>query len=170
MKKFKEFVVNSLLLYWGFFLTSTLCGIFVQTIMRMFIEANSKGEYIWRTIYFYIWMVITCVIHLRVTSSTHKTKFLTHMRDKEWSLGGGIKYILKNSDFWLNSIGFAIWPIIIPKFSGGLNLCYFSQKFIDRYPKAVLNIFTVSIPIIILSAVGWMLVLYQWNKNRLHTT
>ena len=45
MKKIQEFVVNSLLLYWGFFLTSTLCGIFVQTIMRMFIEANSKGEY-----------------------------------------------------------------------------------------------------------------------------
>lgn len=169
MKKIGNFVVNSTVLFLSYFVSSTLCMIVVQPIMRLFVDANSKGEYLWKTVYLYAWILATCIVHLKITASTHKTKYLAAMKDKEWSLKGEFRYILKNSDFWINSVGFAIWPIIIPNFFGVIHLFYFRPNFVECFPKAILSIMTVSFPILIFSAIGWGLVLRQWFKNRLHT-
>ena len=169
MKKIGSFLVNSFALFWSYFLTSTLCLMVVQTLMRLFIDANSKGEYLWKTIYLYAWMLATCMVHLKITASTHKTKYLAFMKGKEWSLTETVGYLLKNSDFWLCSIGFAIWPIIVPKFFGVIHLLYVSPAFLESFPPAILSIPTVSLPILILSAVGWILVLRFWCKKRIHT-
>lgn len=168
MKKIGSFIVNSFVLFWSYFLTSTLCMMVAQTVMRLFVEANSKGEYLWKTIYLYGWMLATCMVHLKVTASTHKTQYLAFMKGKEWSLGTTAGYLLKNSDFWLNAIGFAIWPIIVPKFFGVIHLLYVSPAFLESFPRAVLSIPTVSLPILILSAVGWMLTLRAWCRKRIH--
>ena len=170
MKKIGAFVVNSIVLFWSYFLSSTLCLAALQTIMRVFVDADSKGEYLWKTVCLYAWMLVTCVIHLRATASTHKTKYLAQMEGKEWGLGEGIKYTLKNRDFWLNSIGFAIWPILIPKIFGAIHRLYFTPTFLESFPQAIISVLTVSLPIVILSAIGWVFVLYRWSKNRLHTS
>ena len=168
MKKIGSFIVNSFVLFWSYFLTSTLCMMVVQTIMRLFVDANSKGEYLWKTIYLYAWILVTCMVYLKATASTHKTQYLAFMKGKEWSLKDTVGYILKNSDFWLCSIGFAIWPVIIPKFFGVIHLLYVSPTFLESVPPAILSIPTVSLPILILSAVGWILVLRFWCKKRIH--
>ena len=169
MKKIGSFIVHSCALFWGYFLSSTLSMIVVQTIMRFFVEANSKGEYLWKTIFLYVWMPGVCMMYLKLTASTHKPKFLLYMKEKEGSLKATIGYTLKNSDFWLNSIGFAIWPIILPKLFGVVNLLYFSPEVIAQFPRPILAALTVSVPIFIFSALGWVLVLYRWCKNRIHT-
>ena len=169
MKKIWSFAVNSVILFGSYFLSSLLCTMVLQTIMRAFVDANSKGEYFWKTVLLYAFMLITCMVHLKITAPTHKTKYLASMKGKEWSLKGGIEYTLKNGDFWLNSVGFAIWPIIIPKFFGVIHLCYFTTNFVSSFPQAILSILTVSVPIFIFSAIGWVIVLHQWCKNRLHT-
>ena len=168
MKKIGSFIVNSFVLFWSYFLSSTLCVMVAQTVMRLFIDANSKGEYLWKTIYLYAWMLATCMIHLKITASTHKTKYLAYMKGKEASLGEAVKYALKNSDFWLNSIGFAIWPVIIPKFFGVIHLLYFSPELVASFPQQFLSVITVSVPIVIFSAIGWVVVLHQWCKKRIH--
>ena len=168
MKKIGSFVVNSFVLFWSYFLTSTLCVMALQTIMRLFVDANAQGEYLWKTICLYAWMLATCMIHLKITASTHKTKYLAFMKGKEWSLKVTLGYTLKNSDFWLNSIGFAIWPVIIPKFFGVIHLFYFSPDLVANMPGAILSIPTVSVPILLFSAVGWVIVLRLWCKTRIH--
>ena len=169
MKKFGSFIVNSLILFWSYFLGSTLCMMVLQTAMRLFIDANSKGEYLWKTFCLYAWMLVACMVHLKITASTHKARFLTHMKGKEWSFKDAMSYILENSDFWLNSIGFAIWPMIIPKFFGVINLFYFSPSFVASFPRSILSGLTVSLPILIFSAIGWVVVLHRWCRNRIHT-
>ena len=169
MKKIGSFIVNSFVLFWSYFVSSTLCLIVLQIVMRMFIDASSRGEYLWKTIYLYAWMSATCMTHLKVTASTHKTKYLAHMRGKEWTFRGALVYTLRNGDFWLNSIGFAIWPVIIPKFFGVIHLLYVSPQFMESFPASILSIPTVSLPILIFSAIGWVMVLRLWCKNRIHT-
>ena len=168
MKKIGSFIVNSFILFWSYFLTSTLGIMILQTIMRLFIDADSKGEFAWKTLVMYAFMLITCMVHLKVTASTHKTKYLTYMSGKEWSFKETLAYVLKNTDFWLTTIGFAIWPIIIPKFFGAIQRLYVSVAFLETFPRAVLAIPTVSLPIVILSLVGWVLTLRTWCVGRLH--
>ena len=73
MKKIGSFIVNSFVLFWSCFLTSTLCMMVVQTIMRLFVDANSKGEYLWKTIYLYAWILVTCMVHLKATVNSSLT-------------------------------------------------------------------------------------------------
>ena len=169
MKKAGSFIVNSVALFWSYFLSSTLCMIIVQTIMRIFVDANSKGEYFWKTIYLYARMLVVCMLHLKITASSYKSKFLAYMSGKEWSFKEVLKYTLKNSDFWLNSVGFAIWPMILPKFFGVINLFYFSPDFVANFPRSILSALTVSLPILLFSFIGWVLTLHRWCKDRIHT-
>ena len=168
MKKIGSFIINSFILFWSYFLTSFLCLMVLQTFMRLIFDADSKWEFAWKTLVMYAFMLITCMVHLKVTASTHKTKYLTYMSGKEWSLKETLAYVLKNTDFWLNTIGFAIWPIIIPKFFGAIQWLYVSATFLETFPRAILAIPTVSLPIVILSLAGWVLTLRTWCMGRLH--
>ena len=168
MKKIGSFLLNSIILFWSYFLSSFLFLMVMQTIMRLFVDADSKGEYLWKSVCMYAFMLGTCMVYLKVTASTHKIKYLAYMSGKEWSFKYTLVYVLKNPDFWSASIGFAIWPVIIPQTCGAIHRLYFSPELLASFPRAILSVATVSLPILILSAVGWLLVLCSWCKSRMH--
>ena len=78
-------------------------------------------------------------------------------------------YILKNKDFWFNTLGFAIWPVIVPTLFGVINRLYVSASFLESFPASILSIITVDVPFILLSLVAWMIILYRWSKGRLYS-
>ena len=168
MKRIGSFIVTSFVLFWSYFVSSFLCLMLLQTFLRLLIDADSRGEYLWKTLVMYAWMVMTCVLQLRVTASTHKPGYLAYMQGKEWSLRETVTYILKNTDFWLSSIGFAIWPVLVPQLFGAILRLYVSAEFLSVFPRAILALPTVSLPIMLLSAVGWVIVLRSWCMNRIH--
>ena len=169
MKKIGNFIVTSIVLFGSYFLASTFGMMVIQTLMRLFVDANSRGEYLWKTIYIYACITAICILHLKITATTQKTKFLTYMSGKKWSFKESISYILKSSDFWLNSIGFALWPMIVPKLFGVVNLLYFSPSVVENFPQSLLSALTVSLPILIFSGIGWELTLRRWYQSRMHT-
>ena len=169
MKKIGNFVINSLVLFWSYFISSFLCLLVLQTFMRLFFDADSKGEYLWKTVCLYAFMLGTCMAYLKISASTHKPKYLAYMSGKEWSFKSTFDYILKNSDFWSGSIGFAVWPVIIPQLFGAIHRLYVSPEFSARFPRPILSLFMVSLPILVLSAAAWLLVLRSWCKGRMHT-
>ena len=168
MKKIGSFLLHSLVLFWSYFLSSFLCLLVLQTVMRLFVEADSKGEYLWKSICMYAFVLGTCMVYLQVTASTHKPRYLAYMSGKEWSFKETLAYILKNPEFGSVSLGFAIWPVILPKLFGAIHRLYFSPELLVSFPRAILSFVTVSLPIVILSAVAWLLVLRSWCKNRMH--
>ena len=168
MKKIGIFILNSVVLFWSYFISSFLCMLMLQTAIRIFVEADSKGEYLWKSVCMYAFMLGTCMVYLKVTASTHKTKYLAYMSGKDWSFKETLSYILKNPEFWSASIGFAIWPVMLPKLFGAIHRLYFSPELLVSFPRALLSVLTVSLPILILSAVAWLLVLRAWCKNRMH--
>ena len=168
MKKIGSFILNSIVLFWSYFISSSLCLLVLQTAMRIFVEADSKGEYLWKSICMYAFVLGTCMAYLQVTASTHKPRYLAYMNGKDRSFVDTWVYILKNPEFWSASIGFAIWPVILPKLFGAIHRLYFSPELLESFPRAILSAVTVSCPILILSAAGWSLVLRWWYKNRMH--
>lgn len=168
MKKIGHFLLNSVVLFWSYFISSFLCLLVLQTVMRLFVEADSKGEYLWKSVCMYAFVLGTCMVYLQITASTHKPRYLAYMSGKDWSFKETLAYILKNSEFWLASIGFAIWPVILPKLFGAIHRLYFSPELLLSVPRAILSLVTVSLPIVVLSAVAWLLVLRSWCKNRMH--
>lgn len=168
MKKIGHFLLNSVVLFWSYFISSFLCLLVLQTVMRLFVEADSKGEYLWKSVCMYAFVLGTCMVYLQITASTHKPRYLAYMSGKDWSFKETLAYILKNPEFWLASIGFAIWPVILPKLFGAIHRLYFSPELLLSVPRAILSLVTVSLPIVILSAVAWLLVLRSWCKNRMH--
>ncbi|MBE6675505.1 MAG: hypothetical protein E7594_01555 [Ruminococcaceae bacterium] len=168
MKKIGRFLLHSLVLFWSYFLSSFLCLLVLQTVMRLFVEADSKGEYFWKSVCMYAFMLGTCMVYLKVTASTHKTQYLAYMNGREWSFKKTLAYILKNPDYWSASLGFAIWPVILPKLFGAIHRLYVSPELLISFPRAILSVLTVSLPIVVLSAVAWLLVLRLWCKNRMH--
>lgn len=168
MKKIGGFILNSVVLFWSYFLSSSLCLLVLQTVMRIVVEADSKGEYLWKSVCMYAFMSGTCMMYLKITASTHKTRYLAYMSGKEWSYKETLVYVLKNPEFWSASLGFAVWPVILPKLFGSIHRLYFSPEFVASFPRAILSVVTVSLPILILSALGWLLVLRSWCKNRMH--
>ena len=169
MKKIGSFILNSVVLFWSYFISSFLCLLALQTVMRLFIEADSKGEYLWKSVCMYAFIIGTYMIYLKVTASTHKTKYLAYMSGKEWRLKETLNYILRNPEFWSTSLGFAIWPVILPKLFGAIHRLYVSPEFLASFPRPILSLVTVSMPSLILSAIGWLLALRSWCKNRMHT-
>jgi len=168
MKKIVSFILNAVVLFWSYFISSFLCILVLQIAMRLFVEADSKGEFLWKSICMYAFVLGTCMVYLRVTASTHKTKYLAYMSGTDWSFKETLSYILKNPEFWSASIGFAVWPVMLPKLFGAIHRLYFSPELLLSFPRALLSVLTVSLPILILSAVAWLLVLRSWCKNRMH--
>ena len=167
MKKVVSFVVNSVVLFWGYFLLSFLIMFALQVPMRVIFDAFSVWEYLWKAIVTYASMVAVCVVKELMDSTNQKRRYLDHLGDGEWSLKDSVLYTVKNPIFWRNTIGFAIWPVIVPRFSGAIHLLYVSPEFLAGFPAAALSVPTVSLPIVVLSFVGWILTLRGWCKGRM---
>ena len=60
--------------------------------------------------------------------------------------------------------------VIAAAIFGAIHRLYFTPTFLESFPQAIISVLTVSLPIVILSAIGWVFVLYRWSKNRLHTS
>lgn len=168
MKKIIKFVFNSVISYWSYFLISFLLIMILQTPMRLIFGAETKVEYLWKTVLMYAVMIEVCVVQLLFRASEQKLQYLKHIEGGAWSFGDSVIYTLKNKAFWANSIGFAIWPIILPKLFGVINLLYVSKDFLETFPKSILVLFTVDLPFLLLSLVAWVVIQHFWSIKRLH--
>ena len=168
MKKAISFVINSIILFVSYFITAFLVMLILQVPMRIFIDAESRLEFFWKTVVQYACMVAVCVVFLLVRNPEHKVSYLKHIENSEWELRDACLYVIKNKNFWLNTVGFAIWPIFVPKYFGALNLFYVSKEFLSSFPSSILVIFTVDLPFVLFSFIAWVIVLRHWSKTRLH--
>ena len=78
--------------------------------------------------------------------------------------------VIKNKYFWINTAGFAVWPILVPKLFGAINLFYASKEFLSSFPISILVIFTVDLPFVVFSFIAWLIVTRYWSKTRMHRT
>ena len=168
MKKAISFVINSIILFVSYFITAFLVMLILQVTMRIFIDAESRLEFFWKTIVQYACMVAVCVVFLLVRNPEHKVLYLKHIENSEWELRDACLYVIKNKNFWLNTAGCAIWPIFVPKYFGALNLFYVSEEFLSCFPSSILVIFTVDLPFYLFSFIAWVIVLRHWSNTRLH--
>ena len=168
MKKIFGFIINSVALFVSYFIMTILVIMVLQTPMRILFDADSKSEYFWKTIVLYAGMVVVCVGQFLTRDPGQKVQYLKHIENTSFDIKDSCLYVLKNKDFWKNSIGFSIWPIMIPKIFGVINLLYVSAEFLQIFPKSILTIFTVDLPFIAISFVTWIVMLYSWSAKRLH--
>jgi len=168
MKKLISFAINSVILFVTYVLTAFLIMLILQVPMRIIFDAESKSEFLWKTIVQYACMVAVCVGFLLFRNPEHKIDYLKHIENGEWSLKDSCLYTMKNKHFWINTIGFAVWPVIIPKLFGTINLLYASEEFLLNFPSSILVIFTVDVPFVIFSFAAWMIVTRYWSKTRIH--
>ena len=168
MKKIGTFLLNSVIQFGGYFLSSLLCIGVLQIVMRTFIKAESTGENLWKTLVMYAFMAATAVVFKAVIRSSDKAGYFAHMEGRESSLKETARSTLKNVDFWLCSAGFAIWAIIIPKAFGAINRLFLGAELYESFPLSILSVLTVSLPIMAFSFAAWVIVPRYWEKNRLH--
>ncbi len=168
MKKVLRFLLNSVILFWGYFISSTLFLMIIQTFMRIFISADGFGEHLWKTIVLYLFMAATCSIHLLATSPIHKVKYFQSVGDNQWNFSYSCRYTIKNVDFWYNVIGFSIWPVLIPKLFGVIHHLYFGAIILEKIPAFLVSLLVVDIPFIPISFLIWIITLRYWSKKRLH--
>ena len=169
MKKVFRFLLNSVSLFWSYLLVVFLIGLIIMVPLRVFIPAESRGEYLWKTILQYLIMIVVCSVHLLITAPTYKVYYLHTLGAEKWSLRSAFLYTVKNPGFWYNFAGFAVWPIILPRLFGVVNLLYFDQSVLQSFPNSILTILTVDLPFLLLSVPAWLLVLHHWSKKRLYT-
>lgn len=170
MKKVLHFLLNSVILFWGYFLSSTLFLMVIQTFMRIFISADGFGEHLWKSIVLYAFMAATCSVHLLATSPIHKVKYFQSIGNHPWNFSHSCLYTIRNSDFWYNVIGFSIWPVLIPKLFGVIHHLYFSAAVLEKVPAPIISFLVVDLPFIPISFLIWILVLRHWGKKRLHVS
>lgn len=168
MKKVLGFLLNSVVLFWGYFLSSTLFLMVIQTFMRIFIPADGFGEHLWKTIVLYFFMAAACSVRLAATSPIHKVKYFQSLGDNQWSFSHACRYTIKNVDFWYHVIGFCIWPVLIPKLFGVIHHLYFGAAVLEKIPAPVISVLVVDLPFIPISFLIWILILRNWSKKRLH--
>ena len=168
MKKIGTFLLNSVIQFGSYFLSSILCIGVLQILMRMFIKAESTGENLWKALVMYAFMAATAIVFVSVTRSAEKAKYFAYMEDRENSIKETALYTLKNVDFWLCGAGFAVWPIILPKLFGAINRLFLGAELYKTFPLSILSVLTVSLPILVFSFAAWVLVLRHWEKKRLH--
>ena len=141
----------------------------LQTPMRLVFGAETKLEYLWKTVLMYAVMIEVCVVQLLFRSTEQKLQYLKHIEGGAWNFGDSVIYTFKNKTFWASSIGFAIWPVILPKLFGVINLLYVSKDFLESFPKSVLVLVTVDLPFILISFASWIMIEYFWSAKRLHS-
>ena len=168
MRKVFGFIGNSIILFVPYFIMTVLILMILQTPMRLLFEAESKLEYLWKTIVLYGGMVVVCAVHFLNRNPGQKVQYLKHIENRSFQLKDSFFYVIKNKDFWRNCSGFSIWPIIIPRFFGVINLLYVSKEFLQTFPKFILTVFTVDLPFIVISFITWIVILHRWSEKRLH--
>ena len=166
LKRILAFVGHFAILFWSYFLTSTLLMMVLQVPMRFLFDVESQGEFLWKTVLMYSVMILVCVGHLLFRSSEQKLQYLHHIEQSGWSFGDGASYVIKNKQFWMNTVGFAVWPVMIPGLFGVINRLYVSKSFLEQFPKQVLVIFTVILPFALLSYLTWNVVLRYWSVRK----
>ena len=168
MKKIGTFLLNSVIQFGSYFLSSLLSIGVLQILMRLFIKAESTGENLWKALVMYAFMAATAIAFKAVARSSDKTEYFAYMEGKEKSFKESARYTLKSVDFWLCSAGFAIWAIIIPKAFGAINRLFLGAELYETFPLSILSVLTVSLPIMAFSFAAWVIVPRYWEKNRLH--
>ena len=168
MKKVLRFLLNSVILFWGYFISSTLFLMIVQTFMRIFVSADGFGEHFWKTIVLYAFMAAACSINLLATSPIHKVKYFRAIGDHQWSFSFSCQYTIKNADFWYNVIGFSVWPVLIPKLFGVIHHLYFSTTVLEKVPAPIISLLVVDLPFIPISFLIWIFIFRHWSKKGLH--
>ena len=168
MKKVINCAINSVILFVTYFITAFLILLILQVPMRFIFEAGTKLEFLWKTIVQYACMVVVCVGFLLLRNPEHKVEYLKHIENGEWNFRDACLYTSRNKNFWINSVGFAIWPVLIPKYFGAINLLYASEEFLNSFPTAIFVIFTVDVPFVIFSFAAWLIVTRYWSKTRMH--
>ena len=168
MKKVINFIGNSIFLFGTYIIAAFLIMLILQVPMRIFIDAESQLEYLWKALVQYAVMVAVCVVFLLVRNTEHKVVYLKHIENGEWNLRDACVYVIKNKYFWINTAGFAVWPILVPKLFGAINLFYASKDFLSSFPISILVIFTVDLPFVVFSFIAWLIVTRYWSKTRMH--
>lgn len=167
MKVFR-FLLNSVILFWTYFVSSIFVLFLIQMPMRFLIPGESKGEYLWKTIVLYLAMVIVCTVHLLVRSPTHKVRYLQALGEGTWSFPSACKYTVRNPGFWYQTAGFAPWPVILPRLFGVIHKFYFSESFLQAVPGPIVSLIVVDVPFVILSFLTWVFILRHWSLKRIH--
>jgi len=168
MRKVGHLIVNSIVLFWGYFLLWFAVVGLLQVPMRAIFEAFTKWEYLWKAITSYVCMVIVCVVWELKSSTEHKRIYINSLENSEWHIKGSVLYTLKSSLFWKNFFCFSIWPIVIPTIFRAVTRLYFNDTVIEQVPLSLLVIFSIVIPFGICSFLAWQIVLYRWSKDRMH--
>lgn len=164
-----RFVLNSCILFWSYTLIGFLARLILQTPLRMIgIAADTRAEYLWQTVVMYAIMLVVCVGHLLLRNAGQKVDYFRAVDNRPWDLREAVTYVLRNPDFWENSIGFAVWPLLFPKLFNTIHLLYVSRTTLETFPKPLLALLTVSMPFVLFSFAAWLLILYRWNVTRMH--
>ena len=169
MKKIIRFVLNSIILFWGYFISSTLSLMLIMVPMRIFVPADGFIEHLWKTVVLYLFMAGTCSVHLLATSPIHKVKYLRFLGENQWTFPSACKYTIQNPDFWYNAVGFCIWPVLIPKLFGVVCRFYFfyHPDVLEKIPASLLSLPFVDLPFFLLAFLMWVCILRHWSKNRI---
>ena len=160
----KRFIVNSLTHFWSYLLLCLTVTVALQLVMRIFIDADTFLEFLWKAIVSYVCMVTVSVFWSLRDSGGIKKEYLLSVGE-EPSLKMNVLYTLKCRLFWENLIGFAIWPLVIPRLFGAITRLYFSANIMETVPLNFLVIVSVILPFLICSFISWQIVLLVWSKT-----
>ena len=118
MKKVINFIGNSIFLFGTYIIAAFLVMLVLQVPMRIFIDAESQLEYLWKALVQYAVMVVVCVVFLLIRNTEHKVVYLKHIENGEWNLRDACVYVIKNKYFWITNISTILgqWSALV----GGL--------------------------------------------------
>ncbi len=168
MKKLFEHLFNIVTLIVSYLLIDLVLMGLLETILRFVIPPESVAKHIWEIILGYAVMIAVCVAQFLLRHGGLKTEYFKAIDNREWNFKEAASFVFHCSEFWFNTIGFALFPICVPKIFGYISVPIVGSTLWNTIPKSIINIFTVSIPFCLLSFGAWMFMLYRWNKNRLH--
>ncbi len=99
---------------------------------------------------------------------TQKRTYLAATEGKSWTLQSGLSYTLRSPDFWFRTVGFSVFPVLIPKLVGVINYLYVSREALGSFPPSILAILTVDLPFVLFHAAAWLFVTRKWSRERMH--
>ncbi len=167
MKKIGSFLIHSVTLFGVYLLVTLLLTAVLQVVLRIFVPADSWGEYLWKALLSYGVMLAVSAVYLNVSGAEHKRAYLASTEGTAWSFGHSLSFTLKNFDLWSRIMAFAVWPVIIPKFFGAINRLYVSKDFLASFPARVLVLATVDVPFILMQISAWVIVTLVWHRGRM---
>ncbi len=167
MKKITQFLLDSGILFGGYLLASLPLMMLLQTVMRLFVKADSRGESVWKAVFLYLVLWAISAIYLHWSSADMKRDYLAATESTAWSLRVSILYSLRRGEFWSRLAGFSVWPLVLPKLFGVFKTCYAGDAVLKTPLPSLLNIAAVILPFALLSLIAWCVVLRIWHGKRL---